>query len=156
MDGVPAAAYTLLSTNLSLGLSLDHLRVSLGRALSGVVPSSRQLRRELERHPTDFRVLGLDGGPWRTLVDGPVAPASGRQDAVTQPPVVVPMPQSHADLGPTERIRRCVCWLGVRLDAESTQAVARWARLAASCAQTEARLHHSRSEAVPDAPVSPS
>lgn len=145
MDGVPTAAYALLSSNLSLGLSLEQLRDSLGRTFRGVVPSSRQLRRELERHPSDFRILGLDGGPWRTLADGPMS-APGRSPSVQmQPPVVVPTPPTAlAQEGASERIRRCVCWLGVRVDAESTQAVARWARLAASCAQTETRLRDVR------------
>ncbi len=147
LDGIPHSAEALLRTDISLATSLDRLRSALSRVHTGVIPSCDQLRRELARHPETFRVLVPGRGPWSTreLGRGVVPTASGTENERRGPaPVVVPLADATHVRDPSSRcahrLRRSVCWVGFTLDEHSSRDIARWVRLANSCARTEARL----------------
>lgn len=143
LDGVSMSVKSLLRTDISLATSLDRLQASLGCAHAGAPLSCDQLRRELERHPTVFRVLLPRRGPWR-------APIQRRREEHTSraplrspaAPVVVPVESENQppDTSSAGRLRRSVYWLGSTLDENSPRDIARWICLAHSCARTETRF----------------
>jgi hypothetical protein len=124
MEHVLSAAEQILRASgapaLRLNALLDELHATTGeRSLQ-----APRLRALLEGNPDRFRVLDPWRGPWR-----PVArePGPGRGE-----PWVVAV-RDHADgtgayAAPRLilRIRECVRWLGLDLDAASVRRVVRW------------------------------
>lgn len=137
-----AVARHLLHQDIGLSVSLRLLhRTALGAGGSMPV-AAEALGRELRRKPESFRLLQ----PWRNLLARPRNPATPElrgtrypapDDAVVVLTEAPGLPStSH---GISASARTCVLWLGAQVDAASPRAVARWARLAHSCALTEQR-----------------
>ena len=127
MEHVLSAAEQILRASgapaLQLTALLDELRATTGeRSLQ-----APRLRALLEGRPDRFRVLDPWRGPWR-----PVAPS----DSITRgEPWVVAVRDQGAGTGAyasprlIRRIRECVRWLGLDLDAASVRRVVRWQAL---------------------------
>lgn len=136
-----AVARHLLQQDIGLSVSLRLLhRTALGAGGSMPV-AAEALGRELRREPDSFRLLQ----PWRNLLARPRNPAPERsrnrfpasEDAVVVLTDTPGLPSTSPGISTSVRV--CVLWLGAQVDAASPRAVARWARLAHSCALTEQR-----------------
>ncbi|HSW31912.1 MAG TPA: hypothetical protein VLH75_20680 [Longimicrobiales bacterium] len=127
MEHVLSAAEQILRASgapaLRLGALLDELRVTTGeRSLQ-----ASRLRSLLEGRPDRFRVLDPWRGPWRPVVRA--------EDPALGEPWVVAVRDGGDGTGAfasprlVRRIRECVRWLGLDLDAASARRVVRWQAL---------------------------
>lgn len=149
---VTQQAGAVLRGDISLATSLELLRGSLERGHAGAPPSQEHLRRELERHPDRFRVLRPARGPWDLREGSPTSPPD------PPPAVIVPAPaQADTNLPRrTWRLRRSLYWVGATIDEQSPREIARWVRLAHSCASAESHLWGSTHPARRDQATQPS
>lgn len=127
MEHVLSAAEQILRASgapaLRLTALLDELRATTGeRSLQ-----AGRLRSLLEGRPDRFRVLDPWRGPWR-----PVAQTDAEDQG--EPWVVAvrdggDVTAAYASPRLVRRIRECVRWLGLDLDAASARRVVRWQAL---------------------------
>jgi hypothetical protein len=127
MEHVLSAAEQILRASgapaLRLGALLDELRATTGeRSLQ-----ASRLRSLLEGRPDRFRVLDPWRGPWRPVIRA--------EEAAGGEPWVVAVRDggdatgAYASPRLVRRIRECVRWLGLDLDAASARRVVRWQAL---------------------------